>query len=267
MDPSVCYPFTMESKPKVILNCRSPKTVLPALQKALQEQIHPFELELLPSTTCPSRLSQIENENKIYFFFDEDVNLPSPDHLEKITSLFKKNPQLLFLGGKYLTHPNQSYLAKCYNTQIELWLFTQSENNNGLVPCQNLPGGAWIISGKIKKHLQDWKEPEAWAGEDTFSIRWLQKKGIQTFHHTNADVLHYPRSHFTYFCKRAYLQGRARELFDLKSQKKMSLKLIWKYRMYWPGWALHQFFVEAGSFLFKIESLTAKTTPKTSPIA
>lgn len=256
----------MDPKPKVILNCRSAESLLPALQKALQDQMHSIELKLLESRSYPSRLSQIDEEDRIYFFFDEDVELPSMHYLKKVDKLFKNNPDLLVLGGRYLPHVKQSYLSNSYNTQIELWLFRQLGLKNGLIPCQNLPGGVWIISGRVKKHLHDWKEPEIWAGEDTYSIRWLQKKGIQSFYHEAADVIHHPRSHFFHFCKRAFLQGKAREKLSLRSQyNAISWNLIWKHKLYWPGWALHQAFVEMGSFLFLIKSLIAKMTPDISP--
>lgn len=258
----------MVSKPKVILNCRSSETLLPALQTALQDQMHSYELQLLQSVTCPSRLSQITEEDRIYFFFDEDVELPSIDYLKKITQLFESNPDLHVLGGRYLPHPKQPYLAKSYNTQIEFWLFQNEMQKSGLVSCQNLPGGVWIISGKVKRYLNDWQEPHTWAGEDTYSIRWLQKKGVKTFYHSSADVFHYPRSEIFHYCKRAFLQGRAREHYKLKSSyRAINWKLIWKYRTYWAGWLLHQAFVEAGSLLFKIESLKARITPAISPTA
>ena len=258
----------MVTKPKVILNCRSSETLLPALQKALQDQMQSIELKLHQSTTCPSRLSHIDEEDRLYFFFDEDVELPTIDYLEQITQLFKLNPELQILGGRYLPHPLQPYLAKSYNTQIEFWLFQDEINQSGLVACQNLPGGVWIISGQVKKYLQDWKEPLTWAGEDTFSIRWLQKKGLKTFYHSSADVFHYPRSEIVHFCKRAYLQGRARQHYKLKTPyRKINWNLIWKYRTYWAGWLLHQTFVELGSLVFKIKSFKAKMTPTISPVA
>lgn len=258
----------MDPKPKVILNCRSSETLLPSLRESLQSQTHPFDLHLLQSTISPNRLCQIVDENHVYFFFDEDVELPTADYLKNLMHLFRQNQNLLFLGGCYLTHPQQPYLAKCYNTQIESWLLHQPQQNNGLVTCQNLPGGVWIISGQVKKHLHDWVEPRTWAGEDTFSIRWLQKKGIETFYHPYADVFHHPRSHLFHFCRRAYLQGRAREAFKLKSHYgRLNWNLIWKYRLYWPGWILHQLFVELGSLLFKIKSFKARTRPPISPIA
>lgn len=258
----------MDSKPKVVLNCRSAKSILPALQKALQGQSISFELCVVESSSCPSRLSQI-NENRLHFFFDEDTELPHSRYLEAVTKIFDENPELLFMGGKYLSYANQPYLAKAYNSQIEFWLSLQgSEKKQGLIPCQNLPGGAWIVSGKIKKHLEDWAEPKAWAGEDTFAIRWLQKKKIQIFYHAAADVLHDPRSDLLHFCKRAFLQGKAREKFNLRSQRPAtSWSFLWENRNFWAGWSLHQLCVELGSLFAKIQSLNAKTTPIISPKA
>lgn len=252
----------MDTKPIVILNCRSKETLLPSLLSSLKNQTQDFDLKILESKKCPSRLSQITDEKRIYFFFDEDIELPSTRYLESLTHFFQHNPEVLVLGGKYLPHEKQNYLAKSYNTQIEFWLMKQNKTED-LSICQNLPGGVWIISGKIKNQLRNWQEPQHWAGEDTFSIRWLQNKGIQTFHHTLADVFHYPQSQLFYFCRRAFLQGRARSRLDLKSDyQNINWDLIWKHKAYWPGWALHQFFVEIGSL-----STTAKRTPTISPTA
>jgi len=260
----------MVSKSKVILNCRSSDSIRPELKIALQGQISSFDLTLLQSSTCPNRLSQIQNQNDLYFFFDEDIELPSQNYLECVRMIFQKNPQLQVLGGKYLS-PSVAipYLSRCYNSLIELWLFAENQKD-AEVPmlCQNLPGGAWIVSGSVKKFLDDWKEPMTWAGEDTFSIRWLQKNGIEIYHHPAADVFHYPRSQFFYFCKRAFLQGQARAKFQLKSEyKKINLKVFLKYKIHWPGWALHQFFVEFGCFFSNVKSLIARKKPAISPVA
>lgn len=262
MDPLICYPSTMDQKPIVVLNCRSLETLLPSLQSSLQSQTQDYELKILESKNCPSRLSQITEENKIYFFFDEDINLPTKDYLKSAVELFQNNPDLLILGGKYLPHKNQNYLAKSYNNLIEFWLMKKNKNTE-LNPCQNLPGGVWLVSGKVKNYLQNWQEPTHWAGEDTFSIRWLQNKGVQTYHHSAADVFHFPQSQLFYYCRRAFLQGRARSKLNLKSDyKNTNWSLLWKNWAYWPGWALHQAFVELGSL-----SIKAKRTPTISPVA
>jgi hypothetical protein len=260
----------MVTKSKVILNSRALDSIRPELRKTLLAQNQPFDLIQLQSQIYPNRLSQIKNENELYFFFDEDIELPTEDYIKSVRELFLSNPQLLVLGGKYVSPPTlQNYLSRCYNTQIEFWLFLENRTRSkGLIPCQNLPGGSWIISGAIKKYLDDWVEPQFWAGEDTFSIRWLQKKGIPSFYHSSADVLHYPRSDFRYFCRRAFLQGKSRYNFDLKSKrKKINWNLLWKYKLYWPGWVLHQLFVEIGSVFTATKSLIARKIPTISPVA
>ncbi len=255
----------MDQKPLIIVNCRSQETLRNELQTSLRLQNIKFELQIIESNRCPSRLGQITDEDKIYFFFDEDIELPKPDYLKNILDIFSKNSDLLFLGGKYLSDSSQSYLAKSYNSQIELWM-SAPDPNQMLTICQNIPGGVWIISGKIKKYLVDWLEPIDWAGEDTFSIRWLQKKGVKTYYHMAADVFHFPRTPFFYFCQRAFLQGYAREKLFLKTKyQKINWNFIWNHKIFWAGWGLHQFFVEVGCLSFKIKSFKPKITPNISP--
>lgn len=245
---------------QVVINCRSENLISPQLLGSLTTQTHPCQIKKLESPHHPIRISNIRDHNALYFFFDEDVELPHDRYIENVAQYFAKNPQVLFASGKYLSSKNTNYLARCYNSLVTTWMMIHQRDH--LLTCQNAPGGVWIISGKVIDLLQDWEEPDFWAGEDTYTIRWLQKKGVVTYYSSEADVLHRPRSHVIHFAKRAFRQGLMRTKKSLQSPER---KIHWRHSLHhfshWPGWMTHQLFVELGALYSLISSIIAKKTP------
>lgn len=242
---------------EVVINCRTQREIHPELLASLKKQTEPFHLQILESANFPTRLSNIQDQDSIYVFLDQDVVLPHQDFLRQLKSYVKSNPEKLFLTGAYLSDPSITYLGHCYNSQVNSWILTANVHKESGV-CENAPGGIWVVSGKILPYLSGWVEPQFWAGEDTFAARWLQAKGIKLYYTPLADIYHYPKCELAYFLKRAFKQGQARKQHGLVSQKyRMNWKFHLKNSLYWPGWSLHQFFVMVGS----IRSLMARTKP------
>lgn len=242
---------------EVVINCKSHNEIHPELLDGLKSQSLKHNLQIFESSHFPTRLRHVQNPESLYVFLDQDVVLPHVDFLKRISEYCNDQTGHFFFTGAYLSHPESTYLVRCYNSQVNSWILAEDVHNNPST-CENAPGGIWIVSGKILPQISDWIEPKFWAGEDTFTVRWLQSRGLNVHYTPLADVYHYPKCDWFYFLKRAFKQGIARRQYNLTSRNR---KLNWKFHLrnsqYWPGWTLHQLFVILGS----IKSLMAKNNP------
>ncbi len=247
---------------QVIINCRDRNSISPRLLQSLTKQTLYCQIKIFESHQFPKRLSLIENPKSLYFFFDEDVVLPQSDYLEKLAQLFHQHTHLQFLTGAYLSSKRAPYLTRCYNSLIRHWMMITPTKDRNLSACHNAPGGIWIVSGQLKNLLSDWKEPEFWAGEDTYSLRWLQEKGVSLFFSPLANIIHESRSQFLHFVRRAFLQGRSRAQFSLCHPER---KIVWPvmrtHIYHWPGWFAHQLCVELGALYNLTLSVIVRKIP------
>lgn len=242
---------------EVVINCKHRSSIHPDLLPSLENQSCPYRLKIIESSISPTRLSQVQDPETIYIFLDQDVVLPHADYLKELAHYCQTSSSQYFFTGAYLSHPEIPYLAHCYNSQVNSWILASDIHQTSSV-CENAPGGIWIVSGKIFPYLTGWAEPEFWAGEDTYTIRWLQARGISIQYTPLADLYHYPLSGSWHFLRRAFKQGIARRRYNLGSKR---LKINWKFHFrhyfYWPGWSIHQLCVALGS----IRSFMAKNRP------
>lgn len=185
------------------------------------------------------------------FFLDEDTQVLEAPWLSELAHLLSANPHVPVIGGAY-RNGSVHYVARGYNLICNNWVRAGlgAPAGHDLRSTQNLLGGAFVLN---KKLLQDSIldiEASFWGGEDTYFIRQLQKRGLNTFYSSKLDVFHWPSSSLRHLVSRALLHGRRRQSLHLRTEK-----LRWKALLepqafiYFPILILHQLAVEIGSVL------------------
>lgn len=245
------------SRLTVIINCLDQSHISQELLRILSLQTIYFDLHILESKTCPSRLSQLQKwKGDDFVFLDQDVVLQSADSLKQIQTHLNKMTQPCLLTGLYLSSLNFSYLQKSYNWLTNIWILLDSNTVGSMKSLQNAAGGIWAVKKSNFEYLASWQEPDQWGGEDTRTIRFLKEKGALILQHSDLDVYHMSSPKLWIFLKRAFKQGQARQKWSLKSRGQSSLlksqHALWN--SYLPAWLAHSILVILGALTEKLKS-------------
>ena len=182
------------------------------------------------STDCsgisPARQLALKyNTSDILYFVDDDCELPSKNHLEKLITLHQKHSQKQIIGGGY-SQLKGSLPDKIYNTVVKLWILKNYPHS------PMLPGGNISFKKSISPHIK-YSEQFISSGEDTALNILLHQKGFQFYYDKNIDVFHFSNLKINALIKKLFMQGRTKfKIHSLqgseikKSKKKLSLNFL-----------------------------------------
>ncbi len=74
------------------------------------------------SANAARNIGLAEARGDVVYFLDDDCHLPDSDHLNRVVELHERHPDVLGIGGPYLSLDDAAWSARAYNAYTELWL-------------------------------------------------------------------------------------------------------------------------------------------------
>jgi len=163
-------------------------------------------------------------------FVDEDCTL-LPEQYDRIQNiLLKENLDTNCIWGvNYARQRVGSLWGRAYNWIQRSWVRLSGEMRGTRPSVENLLGGFLLIHRHVFSDLGGFSEKIPWGGEETEFLRRAKKKGYQARLLDEFEIKHQKNLNFGGFLRRAWYQGYARGLWDLKTSN-ISLFDIWRRR-------------------------------------
>ncbi len=166
-----------------------------------------FKQASKPGVNCARNFGAHSASHEVVWFLDDDVSVPDGLTAQLLFERFA-DPNLIAMGGGYLTPNSASAIERGYNLLSSMWRYTSGENEN-----EAFLGGCLAIRKTVFKELGGFDESIEHGGAETQFVhelrRWSKARNHVLRYEQGLDVFHRPGNRrFAQWFDLAFRQGR-----------------------------------------------------------